>query len=142
MATDWIAQHWRAKEFDCPCCKVGGAEMDQTLLSVLDECRKQLGVALTCNSGYRCPVHNSHPSIGSTSSSYHLKKMAADITFARRGLRTRVNILRIFVTLENIGRKHGGLGLGIYPSFIHCDVRTLDSKVGPARWSSFHWPRL
>lgn len=112
--------------------------MDPDLLKVLDKCRSRIGVPLTCNSGYRCPSYNSSPSIGSTSGSYHLRNKAADITFARRGLRTPVNILRLFVELENIGREYGGLGIGIYPSFIHCDTR----EAAPARWSTFVWPRL
>jgi len=117
--------------------------MDPVLIEILDELRKQVGVALTCNSGHRCPNHNSSPSVGSTSGSYHLKGKAADITYARSGLRNRVNILRLFVLSENIGRKHGGLGLGIYPSFCHIDTRSANgSGISPGRWSDFAWPRL
>ena len=142
MANDWLGQYWRGSEFDCPCCKSGGGAMDPILIKVLDECRKRLGVRMSCNSGFRCLEHNSSPSIGSGSGSYHPKHMAADVTFSRRGLRNRVNMLRIFVELENIGREFGGLGLGIYPSFIHCDTRSTISGIQPARWSTFNWPRL
>ena len=146
MANDWVAQYWRASEFDCSCCKTGGADMDPTLIAVLDECRKRLGVRMVCNSGYRCPAYNSSPSIGSGSGSYHPKHMAADVTFARRGLRDRLNILRLFVEVENIGRQYGGLGIGIYPSFVHIDSRTFGfgsvESVPPARWSTFNWSRL
>ena len=139
----WLGNFWKQSEFDCPCCGTGGDKMDPVLIEILDEVRKQVGVALTSNSAYRCPKHNSSPAVGSTSGSYHLKGQAADITYARRGLRNRVNILRLFVLSENIGRKHGGLGLGLYPSFSHVDTRTASgSGISPARWSTFAWPRL
>ena len=119
--------------------------MAPTLIAVLDECRKRLGVRMVANSGYRCPVYNASPSIGSSSGSYHPKHMAADVTVARRGLRDRLNILRLFVELENIGRAYGGLGIGLYPSFIHVDSRSFGfgsvEAVRPARWSTFNWPR-
>ena len=143
MAKDWIANWWKASEFDCLCCGLGGDLMDPILIDILDKCRAEVGVQLQCSSGYRCPSHNSSPSVGSTSGSYHLKHQAADLTFGRRGLRTGTNVLRLFVILERLGREHGGLGLGIYPTFIHCDTRSAnDSGIKPARWSTFSWPRL
>ena len=113
--------------------------MDQTLIKILDETRRQIGVPLHCSSGFRCPSHNS--AVGGAKGSKHLDKIAADITFGRRAYRTGTNILRLFVIMEKIGRDYGGLGLGIYPTWVHVDTRTLDGTRA-ARWSKFNWPKL
>ena len=51
----------------------------ENLIKVLDTIREALGKPITVNSGYRCPELNSHPKMGGSKTSWHLKGMAADI---------------------------------------------------------------
>ena len=45
---------------------------------VLGPAREALGEAVTVNSGFRCPIHNSY--VGGVSNSQHIRGQAADIT--------------------------------------------------------------
>jgi uncharacterized protein YcbK (DUF882 family) len=131
----FVSQHFRKSEFDCPCCGLGGDAMDPKLLMVADAVRKHLG-PLKVSSGYRCEDHNEL--IGSTPRSQHRLGTAGDFTFVRRSDINPVNILRLYVTFEDIARKHlDGYGIGLYNTFVHFDVRN-----SRARWESFDWPRF
>ena len=141
----WIGQYWKAEEFDCPCCKTGGADMDRTLISILDIVRKTINPpgGLRCNSGYRCNQHNID--VGGKPESYHRKHMAADITYARPALRNQPNILRLYITLEDVARRHcpNGVGLGLYNTFVHIDVRgSISPTRNSGRWFDHDWPRF
>ena len=140
----WIGKYWKASEFDCPCCQTGGDKMDRGLIDMLDIVRKAINPpgGLHCNSGYRCDAHNSTMSFPE---SYHRKHMAADITYARPALRGKVNILRLYITLENVARRYcvNGVGLGLYESFVHIDVRgSISPDRNSGRWFNNEWPRF
>ena len=132
----WSAEFFTQAEFVCACCGKGADLICPRLLLVADEVRRRLG-PLKINSGYRCPEHNLE--IGSNNASQHIKGKAADFTLARAADRENpVNILRLYITLEEVGRRHlgSGFGIGLYNSFVHFDTRN-----GAARWCEFDWPR-
>ena len=141
----WCGHYWKQAEFECH-CGCGRNEVHPLLVSLADDVRRSVGVAMSCNSGVRCEEHNRN--VGGRSSSLHLpagathQGHAGDFTFADGTIKNRVNILRLYVLFESYGRKYGELGLGLYSSFVHVDVRgQLGLKA--ARWSQgFAWPRF
>lgn len=85
--------------------------------------REDIGEAVHVNSGYRTEEYNKK--VGGKPKSQHLLAKAADITaksFTPKQLAARVE------KLIKAGKLKIG-GLGIYPGFIHIDVRK-----GRARW--------
>ena len=79
---------YREKDGRCKECRLDkpamklpyGAEenLDALTENVLDPAREKLGMAITVNSGFRCPIHNS--AVGGATGSQHIKGEAADIT--------------------------------------------------------------
>ena len=121
------------------------------LVKILDKAREHLGVPLRINSGVRCDNHNL--AVGGVSTSLHLGHplkgkvadrvgYAADVTYSNAALRNPLNMCRLYMALESFGRPIS-LGLGLYPSFVHCDVRGLLGRKA-ARWAdkNFGWTRL
>lgn len=129
-----LAPHFAPREFDCrngvPWPPLARSGLLLLCRRVLEPLRDEYGVC-TVTSGYRTVPYNA--SVGGAPRSYHLYNRpsggepAADIVFATgkpsQWARDADRLLR------GIKHLHGG-GLGIYPRFIHVDVRT-----GPAaRW--------
>jgi hypothetical protein len=85
--------------------------------------RNHLGKPIQINSAYRSPAHNA--SVNGATNSQHLTAKAADITV--KGL-TPSEVYCAIETLIVQGKMQQG-GLGLYPTFVHYDVR--DQK---ARW--------
>lgn len=85
--------------------------------------RDYVGVPIHVNSGYRTKDHN--VAVGGSPNSQHLQAKAADIA---TGKHTPKQLAEIVEKLIKDGKMKIG-GLGIYPSFIHVDIR--DYK---ARW--------
>tara|TARA_R110000824_G_scaffold100352_2_gene238654 strand:+ start:1551 stop:2009 length:459 start_codon:yes stop_codon:yes gene_type:complete len=146
---------FKADEFKCNCGKCGLNTVHPELIKILDKAREHLGVPLRINSGVRCgPDHHDYNGqIGGASQSLHLPYgipgsndlmgFAADVTYADGSRKSALNMVRLWMTLENVGRPIG-LGLGLYPTFVHVDVRSLlGGGKGPARWTDkyFPWPR-
>ena len=80
------------------------------------------------NSAYRSVEHNK--SIGGVKNSYHTKGMAADITV--KGYTPR-KLASIILKLIKEGKLEDG-GLGLYPGFVHWDIRGKK-----ARWNKTPW---
>ena len=89
----------------------------------LQQLRDYLGVPITVNSGYRSPAYNKK--VGGASKSQHLLGKAADITVPNK---RPVQVKAIIEKLISEGKMKNG-GIGLYPTFVHYDVRDL-----PARW--------
>lgn len=73
-----LSANFKSSEFDCKgknCCSSG--IIDEKLIEWLQKIRNHFGVSVTVNSGFRCPTHNAK--VGGSSSSHHMKGMAADI---------------------------------------------------------------
>jgi len=104
-----IAYSFNLKEFECPCCK--RVMLHSDLLRKLVRLRQEIKEPLYINSGYRCEIENKK--VGGVPKSYHLFGMAADVT-ARN-----ISIPELLYYAEKF--KFGGIG--VYPTFLHLDIR-------------------
>lgn len=95
----------------------------QKLAESLQVLRDHLDEPIRLNSGYRSPEYNKK--IGGAKSSQHLKANAADITVKSK---TPKELAAIIETLISQKKMTQG-GIGIYPGFVHYDVRGT-----AARW--------
>ena len=77
-------------------------------------------------SGYRSPEYNKK--IGGVKRSQHMLAKAADIVVS--GM-TSLEVRDVIITLIKEGKMDPG-GVGIYPTFVHYDVRGRN-----ARWGSY-----
>lgn len=94
----------------------------ETLAKNLQVLRDDIGESIHVNSGYRTPVYNEK--VGGKKNSYHLKAMASDVTaksFTPKRLAARIEKL-----IAEKKMKQGGLG--IYPGFVHYDVRGTKAR--------------
>ncbi len=98
------------------------------LIDVLDWIRWYQGAAsIRVNSWYRSPSYNR--SVGGGKTSIHLTAGAADIT------KRRWTPLRIALALHNDYPMSEKLGIGLYGTFVHVDVRGMIGRRAPARWT-------
>ena len=94
------------------------------LVGQLQFLRDYTGRAITVNSGYRSPEHNSK--IGGSLSSQHLLGKAADITI--EGLKP-AEVYRLIDELIDMGLMlQGGLGLYEKKGFVHYDIRKTKAR--------------
>ncbi len=109
-------KYFENSEFDSPDMFGSGEMMNRKFLKVLDKIRKDSGVSMKVNSGYRTKVHNA--TVGGSPNSSHLKGLAADISCKDSQDRKKL----IFAALDN-----GITRIGISKTFLHFD--SDDSKV-------------
>jgi uncharacterized protein YcbK (DUF882 family) len=94
------------------------------LVGQLQFLRDYTGRAITVNSAYRSPEHNSK--IGGSLSSQHLLGKAADITI--EGLKP-AEVYRLIGELIDMGLMlQGGLGLYEKKGFVHYDIRKTKAR--------------
>jgi uncharacterized protein YcbK (DUF882 family) len=79
--------------------------------------RDYLGKSIKINSGYRSPAHNK--AVKGEKNSYHTKGKAADIVVS--GYTPTQLAAVIFKLIEEKKISQGGVG--IYPTFVHYDIR-------------------
>lgn len=84
--------------------------------------REELNEPLHVNSGYRTPSWNKH--VGGVASSQHLLAKAADLTCKSK---TPKQLAKIIERLIKEGKIKQG-GLGIYPGFVHYDIRGVRAR--------------
>ena len=94
----------------------------QELMNQLEVLRERLGTPIFINSGYRSPQHNE--SVGGVSNSYHLVGKAADV---RTFVHTPAQIKAVIESLIAEGKMRQG-GIGLYPGFVHYDIRGTKSR--------------
>ncbi len=87
------------------------------LANNLQVLRDELGEPIRINSGYRSPTYNRR--IGGARDSQHVQARAADITVKSK---TPRQLAAIIERLIRTGKMKQG-GLGVYPGFVHYDVR-------------------
>lgn len=108
-----LTKNFAINEFACQgsgCCST--VKIDTDLVAILQKIRDHFGKSVIITSGYRCPTHNR--SASKSTSSYHMKGMAADIVV------DGVAPLEVAKFAESIGV----LGIGQYSNFVHVDTRT------------------
>ncbi len=106
-------------------------------MKCLDMLREYYGEPITINSTYRTPQYNSK--IGGKSNSLHLVFNAVDWT-----VKSKSDLKGLYLTLDLwdktpnkfyfLPKEKGNLGLGLYPTFVHIDTRSILQRVSPARW--------
>lgn len=87
------------------------------------------GRAVTIVSGYRSPAQNTR--VGGARQSQHVQGRAADIRVA--GV-APAEVHRQILDLDRAGRIAIG-GLGLYPSWVHVDVRARPADGHLAQWT-------
>ena len=119
-----LSKNFSRSEFACKgtnCCG-HSAPVQPELISALQALRDQLNLPLNITSGFRCNRHNE--SVGGAARSFHTLGMAADVA-CPDGL-TAEDLAQAAETIPAFQQG----GIGIYPSWVHLDVRT----TGKARW--------
>jgi uncharacterized protein YcbK (DUF882 family) len=119
-----LSKNFSRSEFACKgtnCCG-HSAPVQPELISVLQALRDQLNLPLSITSGFRCNRHNE--SVGGAARSFHTLGMAADVA-CPDGM-TAEDLAQAAETIPAFQQG----GIGIYPSWVHLDVRT----TGKARW--------
>lgn len=94
----------------------------QTLAENLQVLRDEINEPIHINSCYRPPDYNKK--IGGAPSSQHLTASAADITTKKYSPR---QLAAIIERLIKAGKMKQG-GLGIYPGFVHYDIRPRKAR--------------
>lgn len=116
-----ISKHFDESEFRCHHCQqLPDGGMDTHLLDVLEEMRKDLGVPLQINSGYRCPEHNA--AVGGVPDSQHVQGVAADVQVP-----PGLTVKEVAAAAERAGAD--GIGYYYDDNFVHVDTRGY-----AARW--------
>ena len=112
-------KYFKLSEFDCPCEKGSGKNMDLDFVRLLDEAREIAGVPFKINSGYRCKERNEK--IGGVKSSSHtnIPCNAADISAS-----DSVKRYKIINALIRCGARRIGIG----KTFIHVDTDSKKSQ--------------
>lgn len=121
-----LTENFNREEFDCrDGAKVPAQYMDNVkeLAKNLQVLRDFIGEPVRVNSGYRTPVYNKL--VGGKSASQHLQAKAADITAKSYTPKQLADIIKGLI----ISKKMKQGGIGIYPGFVHYDIRG-----SAARW--------
>lgn len=120
-----ITNNFSLQEFNSKC----GREIPDNVLpniiqlaKNLQVLRDSLGKTISITSGYRSPQHNKK--IGGAKDSQHIKGMAADIKVS--GMTPKEVALVIEGLIEQGKIKQGGIG--IYPSWVHYDIRGTKAR--------------
>lgn len=94
-------------------CKCGCGMIPQpSLLATLDSLRLHLGVPLVVASGARCAAYNRK--VGGALGSYHVRGLAVDVMWPAYCAKEQ---------LFGQAYREGFVGFGLYPSFVHLDLR-------------------
>lgn len=121
-----LTESFNREEFDCkngvqvPIEFLGNV---QSLAKQLQILRDNLGEPIHINSGYRTEDYNKK--VGGKPASQHLQAKAADITVKSKSPKQLAAYIEKLITAGTL--KFGGIG--IYPGFVHVDIRK-----GKARW--------
>jgi uncharacterized protein YcbK (DUF882 family) len=121
-----LTKNFSRQEFDCKDGTVVPNHLMvnlQKLAENLQVLRDYLGVPVqVTGSGYRTPTHNKR--VGGAKNSLHLEAKAADIN--AKGLTPR----QLYDVIEKLiaqGKMKQG-GLGLYPTFVHYDIRGIKAR--------------
>ena len=106
-------------EFDCK-CSCGETTANVALRIILEDIRTHFSAPVSITSAKRCATHNSE--VGGVIDSRHVFGEAADIQV--KGVKPEV--VYDYINASVYGEF---VGMGLYPSFIHVDVRGY-----AARW--------
>ena len=109
-----MSKYFSKKEMECPCCK---KDVQPRLYSFLDDVRQECGFPIYVNSGFRCESYNKR--VDGSDKSQHKLGLAADLRCKNDSIKGHI----LTALLHN-----GAKFIGVYPSFIHVDLRNWDVK--------------
>jgi uncharacterized protein YcbK (DUF882 family) len=121
-----LSAHFDLREFNCP---VGGEPPIHfipdliVLCEQLEVIRSELKAPIHVISGWRSSAYNFQ--IGGATKSQHMLATAADIKVVGH---TSHEVHKTILQLISQGKIHNG-GVGLYPTFVHYDIRPK-----PSRW--------
>jgi zinc D-Ala-D-Ala carboxypeptidase len=106
-------RYFKIEEFACKCTypDCDAPVMDPDFLMKADAMRGLWGKHLVCNSGARCLRHNAD--VGGAKDSEHTRGQAGDFRTANR---------EESVELAKVAEVVGFTGIGIYETWVHCDI--------------------
>lgn len=120
-----LTKNFNREEFDC---RDGTIVPDNLLPNIqelaynLQVLRDDIGEPIHVNSGYRTPAYNKK--IGGAPDSQHKKAKAGDITAKSY---TPKKLAAVIEKLIKDGKMRQG-GIGVYPGFVHYDVRNVKAR--------------
>jgi uncharacterized protein YcbK (DUF882 family) len=120
-----ITTNFSLEEFNC---KDGSTMPNDVMINIiklaknLQVLRDAIGKSIVINSAYRSPDYNKK--IGGVKDSQHLKGNASDITV--KGM-TPKEVAKVIEGLIMSGKMQQG-GIGIYPNFVHYDIRGVKAR--------------
>lgn len=123
--TQQLTENFNVSEF---MCKDGTPVPEKYLCNVqllafnLQVLRDYLGEPVKLNSGYRTPSYNKK--VGGKPASKHLTAEAADITVKSKSPKQLAAVIEKLISEKKM--KQGGLG--VYPGFVHYDVRGTKAR--------------
>ena len=117
-----LTENFHADEFMCK-CGCGTNYFDLVLVSSLQQLRNMLNRPLIINCACRCPKHNAD--VGGAPESYHL----STITKLCQAVDLRCDSSSFRYHLVSSAMKLGFNGIGIYPSFVHLDLRNETPRI-------------
>lgn len=112
-----LSAHFNLREFQDN--SIGVVMLDPELVVLLEKLRTLVGTPLVIHSGYRTPATNTR--VGGASNSYHLRGMAADLSWNGMDLDQAASLA------ATVGFR--GIGLKRKNGHLHVDTRPT-----PARW--------
>lgn len=116
-----VSKNFTRDELQCPCCNE--ILINQTFLDQLQLIRTEMDRPFSINSAYRCKNHNKD--VGGSPKSNHLKGCAVDIdVYDWEGFELH-HFMHLATRLEGV--VHSSTGIGIYPTWIHFDIRGEDT---------------
>ena len=123
--TSQLTPNFNLAEFKCN----DGTEVPKELIpnaielaQNLQALRDELGESLYINSAYRHEAYNKK--IGGKKNSQHLQAKASDITCKSKTPKQLASIIEKLIMAKKM--KQGGLG--IYPGFVHYDIRGTKAR--------------
>ncbi len=114
----WPNFHPSEKQLHCACC--GEYYHDDETMDMLQAARNILRAPITLNSGHRCVLWNSHPDVGGSEKSEHLR-IAFDVKIGNHDPAKLLSALK----------RAGFTTFGYYTRFIHTDKRANRKWYGP-----------
>lgn len=112
-----LSDNFNSEEFACK-CGCGFNIISPLLVEELQRIRNKLNAPITIDSGCRCVTHNK--AVGGTSESFHKKGLAADFTVKGYTPKEISDYLNKCY--------HDKYGIGVYPTWVHFDVRPTKAR--------------
>lgn len=117
LLMSFVTKNFHITELECPCCQE--FVRHEAFITALQRLREAMNIPFSINSGYRCAKHNR--AVGGGRNSRHKKGAAVDISTIGWSGYDLFKFLKIATDKKIF---HGqSTGVGIYPNFVHFDVR-------------------